>query len=220
MTRPEFAVPVADLARGEKSATWRIPTAWLKKALADTEAEPVADGELSVELSKSGADVMVRGHATVRVTVPCVVTLTPLTFDLNPEIFLLLSPASPAPAPAKVAPARSAGGGRRPERDGRPKARGGKGEKSDLRGWAEDPELSPEQAARDTYDGETVVLDDFVREFIVLELPLYPRCPDLPSDETPAIAPPSRESGEDKPIDPRLQPLAAIAKRLGEQKKE
>src|SRR5690606_20813641 len=210
----EFAVPVADLSRGEKSATWRIPAAWLKEVLAETEAEPIEDGELSVELMKSGADVVVRGHADVRVTVPCVVTLTPLTFDLHPEIFLLLPP-----APAGATSSKS-GTGRRPAREARGKARVSKGEKADLRGWAEDPELSSEVGARDTFDGETVVLDDFVREFIVLELPLYPRCPDLPSDETPAIAPPSPESDGEKPIDPRLQPLAAIAKRLGEQKKE
>jgi hypothetical protein len=84
-----------------------------------------------------------------------------------------------------------------------------------------DLELSETAAARDTYDGEKIVLDEFVREFILLELPAYPRRSDLPSDARPAIGPPSTETeATSAPVDPRLLPLARIKSRLSEPKKE
>ncbi len=64
------------------------------------------------------------------------------------------------------------------------------------------------------------MLDGFVREFLLLELPMTVRRSDLPSTDDPAIAPPSAEPGgaEPRPIDPRLAPLAAIASRLRQNK--
>jgi uncharacterized metal-binding protein YceD (DUF177 family) len=218
MTRPAFAIPVGDLDRGPKTVSFQIPTAWLRQAFADTDAEPVADGAVEVQLAQTGRSVMVRGNASARVTVPCVVTLDPLPFDLTADIFLLLSPSPDAPAP-RHAPRRKAeplpASGQKPERK-RGKGRPRGADEGDDDGL----ELSDDDAARDTFDGETVVLDDFLREFLVLELPLYPRRADLPSEPTPAIAPPSTASEPLAPVDPRLQPLAAIAKRLEEEKKE
>ncbi len=52
---------------------------------------PVRPGRLDVEFSKNGREVLVRGRAEVDVTVPCVVTLDPLPFKLEPEILLLLT---------------------------------------------------------------------------------------------------------------------------------
>ena len=223
MTRPAFAVPVADLDRGPKSVRFSVPEAWLRQAFADTNAEPVGDGNLEVELLKTGRSVMVRGGAQARVTVPCVVTLDPLPFELSPEIFLLLSPAAPeAPAARPSPPRRGRPQGAGPEPAGeRKKGKNGKN-RGRAHGDADDGdlELSGDDAAKDTFDGETVVLDGFLREFLVLELPLYPRRADLPSEPTPAIAPPSPAPEPEPTVDPRLQPLAAIAKRLEEQNKE
>jgi uncharacterized protein len=228
MTRPAFAIPVADLERGAKTISFQVPEAWLRHAFANTDAEPVGDGILDVELLKTGRSVMVRGNARAQVTVPCVVTLEPLPFELSPEIFLLLSPAEgaavrPAPGRRREAPppraregeAASALAGQKPER----KRGKGRGRGSDEAG-DDEIELTQEDAARDTFDGETVVLDDFLREFLVLELPLYPRRADLPSEPTTAIAPPSPATEPVATVDPRLQPLAAIAKRLEEKNKE
>ena len=77
-------------------------------------------------------------------------------------------------------------------------------------------------AAQDTYDGEQVVLDSFVREFILLDLPMTPLRSDLPLAEDAAIAPPSGSAdsaaGTEQTVDPRLAPLAAIAHRLRKDK--
>ena len=220
MTRPAFAIPVADLERGPKTVSFQVPEAWLRQAFADTDAEPVGDGAFEVELSKTGRSVMVRGNASAKVTVPCVVTLEPLPFELAPEVFLMLAPAEGAP------PGRTPGARRRSEAHAaapgaKPERKPGKGRsRAGAEGEDDGLELSPEDAARDTFDGETVVLDPFLREFLVLELPLYPRRADLPSEPTPAIAPPSPAPEPATTVDPRLQPLAAIAKRLEDQNKE
>ncbi|MGC4089731.1 MAG: hypothetical protein QM756_17955 [Polyangiaceae bacterium] len=132
-------------------------------------------------------------------------------------MFLLLAPAPSALPPSKAARAPKAvpvtRGGRPP-----PGAAAKPHKKPDRDGGPEQ-ELSDSDAARDTFDGERIVLDDFVREFLVLELPMYPRRSDLPSDRSPAIAPPSTETPEAS-VDPRLLPLASIASRLRDQKKE
>ena len=96
-------------------------------------------------------------------------------------------------------------------------------------GWDDDPELGPMDAAQDTFDGEQIVLDPFLREFILLELPMFPVRQDLPSlpVEARASAPdfrpldpgaPSQES--ETPLDPRLAPLAELKDRLAQKQKQ
>jgi uncharacterized metal-binding protein YceD (DUF177 family) len=217
MTRPAFAVPVADLERGEKTVTFVVPESWLRQAFEGTQAEPRGDGVLEVELLKTGRNVMIRGHAKAEIQMPCVVTLDPVPFSLEPEVFLLLTPA-PEAAAGKSPGQRRRGERQQPGSPGPKKAKNrGRGGQDDLDDGAE---LSADDAAKDTFDGETVVLDGFLREFLLLELPLYPRRADLPSDQTPAIAPPSPALEPPGSVDPRLKPLAAIAKRLEEQNKE
>lgn len=213
-----FVIPVADLERGVKSVTWSIPLGWLENALSDAGATPVGEGAvLEVELSKNGSDILVRGYAEVSVTVPCVVTLEPLLYKLRPEIFLLLSP-----APMASSSTLATRGAKR--RAGSPGKAGRNGKKSSSEAWNQDPELGKRDAARDTFEGDKVVLDDFLREFIVLELPMYPRRSDLPSDQTPATGTPPPSSPQagpgQTPLDPRLLPLAEIRDRLRQNKKE
>jgi uncharacterized metal-binding protein YceD (DUF177 family) len=209
----EFVVPLADLESGPKHLASTISEAWLRQAFADTEATAVGPGKLDVELSKNGREVLVRGRAVVDVTVPCVVTLDPLPFKLEPEIMLLLTP-SPGESPG----GRRAGKAPQKERrDAKPAGKKGKRAKA----WEEEPELSAEEAAADTFSGDEIVLDGFLREFILLELPMYPRRSDLPSPGEAAIGPGPQPEGP-QPLDPRLSPLAELAKRLvsNEQKKE
>jgi len=218
---PAFRVPVADLKRGPVTVTWTVPRGWLARALEGSEATPTADGSLSVQLSTNGSDVVVRGRARVSVTMPCAVTLEPVPLSLEPDIFLLLAPALDsetidlAGRPAKRG--CRTGSASRPR--GKDQDRRGR---SKHRGWADDPMLSTEDAAQDRYDGEQVVLDGFLREFILLELPMNVRRSDLPNGEDAAIAPPSpadrASPTTEKPVDPRLAPLAALASRLRQDK--
>lgn len=224
-----FVVPVADLERGAKTVSWPIPDSWLASALEDVEAVPQGtEGMLEVELSKNGSEVLVRGRARVSVRVPCVVTLEPLDYELTPEIFLMLSKApTPPPQPRSGrdgkrragAAAQKAGSG---SKAGASAARAPRGRgRGGLEAWAQDPELTEIDAARDFFEGDKIVLDGFVREFILLELPMYPRRSDLPSEQTPARATPlpSGPPAAD-PVDPRLLPLAELRDRLRRDKKE
>ncbi len=200
--------------------TFALDEAWLRQALEGTDATPRGPGNATVELSKNGRDVMVRGRVEAPLSMPCVVTLDPLDIDLNPEVFLMLSPAPSEPkAPsARAAKKRAGDGAERAE--GKGAARGAAPRK---RGGDEELEegelLEATAAARDTFEGSQIELDSFFREFLVLDLPMFPRRSDLPLAEGPAIGAPPPEPGEHEPvIDPRLQPLAALRSRLRDSK--
>ena len=191
-------MPLSDLEWGPKTVSFEVGDAWLRRALEDTEASVRAGpGRLEVELTKNGRDVMVRGSVSCELNMPCVVTLDPVEVDVKADIFLLLSPAGPR------APHRA------PPRGAQPRGKS-------KNGWARDPELLDEDAARDTYEGSEVVLDPFVREFILLELPLFPKRSDLPLSETPAIPRAPEADRSEGPVDPRLLPLAELKSRLGQ----
>jgi uncharacterized metal-binding protein YceD (DUF177 family) len=226
MSRPELVVPVADLERGSKHVEFVLSDAWLRRALEGTDATITAPGKLDVTLSKNGTEVLVRGTLEVDLTLPCVVTLDPVPVPVRTEVLLMLAPAGGAttgheshtlrrrPRPAKAETAGST-----------EKSAPNKGERSKSLGkgegrWEETPELTDETAGRDTYDGHEIVLDHFTREFLILELPMFPRRSDLPTDG-PAANPPlpaGSQAGGDKPLDPRLSPLAELKSRLEQQK--
>lgn len=77
-----------------------------------------------------------------------------------------------------------------------------------------DVEYTLEDAEADTlpYDGETVVLDDLVRDELLLGVPMIPLC----SDDCPGMSPApgsdatAAASSSAKEIDPRLAPLLAF----------
>jgi len=223
MSRPELVVPVADLDRGPKHVEFGLSEAWLRRALEGTDATVAAPGaKLDVTLSKNGNEVLVRGNLTAELTMPCVVTLDPVPVPVRTEILLMLSPRTASSAEAE------------PERGGRRRGRarpGGKGQPgsaaapgtAEPRGhWEETPVLSDEDAGKDTYEGHEIALDDFVREFLILELPMFPRRSDLPTDGAAANPPlpAGSQPGGQAPLDPRLSPLAELKSRLEKMKKE
>lgn len=259
MTQKAYVVPLRDLEDGPKTLRQPISDAWLSQQLSDTDAAPAgqSDGSLDVTLTKSGRDVLVRGRLAVTVQVPCARTLDPAVYRVTPEVFLLLGPK--AGGAAEAGPHR---GGRSDDRGanraqgsrgsaarGTPGRHGaGRGAQTPTKsggGWEEDSLLDEEDAARDTYSGEQVVLDDFLREFILLEIPMVPLREDLrkaPFEATPS-PPGSPSAGDSSPsshfqpaeseatqseagqpakaaekVDPRLSPLVALKARL--EKKE
>ncbi len=69
-------------------------------------------------------------------------------------------------------------------------------------------EFSAEEADTLPFDGETVVLDDLVRDELLLEIPMIPLCSETcPGMSTP---PGAVEKSEEKGLDPRLAPLLAF----------
>jgi len=92
---------------------------------------------------------------------------------------------------------------------------------------ADDEELDvdPDQPDREFYSGEHVEIDELVRDYLLLELPMQPRCElgwscpnlDVPEHMRGGEGVHSESSGEGR-IDPRLMPLMKLAK--GEPDKE
>lgn len=208
MTDPLFVIPLADLERGPKELDTAVPVAWLAQALEGTEAEPRGTpGHLAATVQKTGCEVIVRGRIAAQVTMPCARTLLPTDVDIDGEVFLLLSPrptSSSAHPPGTEAPSGA--------KHERPRKRGRRPTQTEAE--PADRLLSETEAAEDVYSGDDVVLDGFLREFLLLELPLFPLHPSA-SD---AISSPPREHGEARPVDPRLAPLAALAGRMRKDK--
>jgi uncharacterized protein len=73
-------------------------------------------------------------------------------------------------------------------------------------------EYTLEDAEADTlpYDGETVVLDDLVRDELLLEVPMIPLCSEGCPGMSPAPGADAKTPSERKDIDPRLAPLLAF----------
>lgn len=90
-------------------------------------------------------------------------------------------------------------------------ARGG-----DLRPEPDEVELTPEDLEREFYSGDQIVLDDVVRENLLLEVPIKPLCDEACAGiPVPAeVAGPAdlRASGEGG-VDPRFAPLLKLVDR-------
>jgi len=73
-------------------------------------------------------------------------------------------------------------------------------------------EYTLEDAEADTlpYDGDTVVLDDLVRDELLLGVPMIPLCSEGCPGMSPAPETDAKALSQEKPIDPRLAPLLAF----------
>ncbi len=68
-------------------------------------------------------------------------------------------------------------------------------------------EMTADEADVMPYDGETVVLDDLLRDELVLDMPMIPLC----SESCPGI--PTQAKVAEPAVDPRLAPLLAFKKK-------
>jgi uncharacterized protein len=180
---PELTIPVHDLDAGGKEVRLPLTTSWLKHALEGTEITPGEGGELDVRLSKSGTDVVIHGELRGELVVACARCLEPARVAIREPIAALAVPASALREPGHA----GAGHG------------------------GEDADLETDEADVIPYDGDTLVLDDLVRDELVLGVPMIPLC----SEGCPGIRPspdPGVGAHDGAPIDPRLAPLLALKK--------
>lgn len=165
-----------------------LPLVWLKDELADAALEGNAPGRVEIRLSRSGKDVVVRGKVKADLQTPCARCLEPAHIAVDAELTLLLQPAHAGH-----------------------EGRGSNGHAHEKKG-EEEYEFTSEEADVDTFDGETVILDPFVREAILLEVPNFPLC----SEGCPGIRPATPAAPEEAGprVDPRLAPLGALRDKL------
>ena len=168
-----------------------LPWRWLAENLDEAASVPAIDGLVEASLSLTGRDVLVRGTVQARVELPCARCLDPASVEIVGDLTLLLVPEAPPKVPVR------AGSRVRSSKDGSSKdgsdelgvalakkARKHKdvgdkrGRAGSLDGEDEGRVISSDDAELDTYSGEEVVLDGFIREAILLELPMFPLCSD------------------------------------------
>lgn len=230
---PLLAIAAADIDASGRSIEADLPVAWLNEELADTEARASVPGHVSARLSRSGAEVVVRGRVHSMLDIPCARCLGPAKLDIDADLSLLLKPvpslasahekraeSKPSEGSAKKASkGQERQGGAEKDAGAARKDRGSSGKKSSKgKGRGEDLpeyEFGSDEADLDAYDGELVVLDGFVREAILLELPIFPLCSESCAGIRPA-SPEVAEGGASPPLDPRLMPLRALRASLAQ----
>jgi len=79
-------------------------------------------------------------------------------------------------------------------------------------------ESSGDELGRELYEGDELVFDDIVRDHLLLELPMQPRCSDPPCPEWVkqylTTAEEAEEQAKEKKPDPRLAALQGLADKL------
>ena len=182
MASPEIKISVGDLDAGGKQLTFRLRAAWIRGILEDHEATAAGtDGVLDVRASRSGNDVVVHGTLEAQLEVPCARCLAPVPLTIHQTLSLLFVPGRAAPALA---------GPKTEESAGKYEARGRSKKKKRLE--PEEYEMSAADADTLPYDGEIVVLDDVVRDELILETPIFPLC----SEDCPGMSAAPGPSGE------------------------
>lgn len=75
-------------------------------------------------------------------------------------------------------------------------------------------DVDPDEPDRETYSGDDIVLDEIVREHLILEVPMQPLCsPDCAGIPIPDHVRPPADFGEEE-VDPRLRPLSQLAAKM------
>ena len=202
---PLFTIPANDIDTSGFPVDADLPIDWLATELAEGDLTARAPGHFTGRLSRTGIgtgnpeEIVLRGRVTAELSTPCARCMDPSAVSVNAQMTLLLRPA-PSAKPTtpkgdrKRAHASTNGVGKPPAKL-----------------EEEEYEFTSEEADYDLYDGDTVILDPFIREAILLEVPNFPLC----SDACPGIRRADLERAEPAPaIDPRLAPLSALRERL------
>jgi uncharacterized protein len=192
MATHEFTISVSDLDAGGTQFRFPVRASWLRGALEEHEATASgADGELDVRASRSGRDVVIHGTLRAELQAPCARCLEPVRIPVDHAVTLLMVPS------ADLARRGGDKGGAKGSHD-------------------EEIELSPEEADTLPFEGDTVILDDFVRGELMLETPMIPLC----REDCPGMRPPPSPSAgaQREEPDPRLLPLLRFAEKTKEKK--
>ena len=203
---PLFAIPAGDIDAAGRSIAADLPVAWLDEQLGECDMRGTEAGHVAGRISRSGSEIVVRGRVHATLQAPCARCLEPTKIDVDAEMSLLLKPAAPAVLAKKADEKRAAA---QAKKAAGVSAKAETGKRAPKEKELPEYEFSSDEAEVDVYDGETVVLDGFIREAILLEIPIFPLC----SEACPGIRPASPEAvegGAEPPIDPRLAPLGAL----------
>ena len=186
------------------------PFAFLGPAVdADVLAEGIAGADLEAGLARFSLQVLRTAAdkgvwedlalgAELREAFDCRVVVKDATIAVNANFDAV---AIPAPAPERPSPKNAAKSAGKPasKRPTKPARKSSDDE--------DDDDIVDHGPDTIRYEGEHLVLDDVVRDAIVLEIPMMPLC----SASCPGIErPPLAEDASDRPIDPRFAALLSV----------
>lgn len=193
----EFALQVVDIDETGRDYSFELKQPWLESSLADANLHPdpdAAPGKLQLHAQKNGTEYLVEGRVVANLTTECSRCLGVAKVPVDTRFATLFT--------------RAAGG---------PHAHGKQGahapntvDEVDEEFEGEDGELS-----REEFSGHEIVLDDLIREYLVLECPMQPLCSvDCTGIAVPKhVRPPEDVFGRgatDSKVDPRLAPLLRL----------
>jgi uncharacterized protein len=192
----ELVLHVQDIDETGKDYSFELTPAWLDASLRDAtlRADPAYEsGRIDLHAQQNGTEYLVNGTIGVHLLTECGRCLGDAAVDVDVPFATLFHRSSGKPgAPRKPRHERVAIGGRAP---------------------ADAEELGEDDMLREEFAGHDIVLDDLVREHIVLEVPMQPLC----SEACQGIAvpehlrPPEEVFGtKDDGVDPRLAPLKRL----------
>ncbi|MET0387179.1 MAG: DUF177 domain-containing protein [Polyangiales bacterium] len=220
----EFVLHVPDIDELGKDFSFVLSTAWLDATLQDASlrSDPAAGpGSMRVHVQLNGTEYLVAGKVQAQLLTECGRCLgdarVPVDVELAALYMRVAAPASPArgaAAPAGASPARGAAS----------PAVASDGSRAPRKAKVRQPVIEvddedEDDLQRETFSGYDIVLDDLVREHLVLELPMQPLC----SEACQGIAVPQHirpppntfldtadSASTTGAVDPRLAPLQRL----------
>jgi uncharacterized protein len=184
----ELVLHVQDIDETGKDYSFELTPAWLDATLRDAtlRADPAYEsGRVELHAQQNGTEYLLNGTIAVHLLTECGRCLGDAAVAVDVPFGTLFHRSASKPgAPRKP---------REPAEDVH--------------------ELGEDDMLREEFAGHDIVLDDLVREHIVLEVPMQPLC----SEDCQGIAvpkhlrPPEEVFGtKDDPVDPRLAPLKRL----------
>ena len=191
---PALAIPTHDLDHTGKDFVFALDEAWLRAAFGETGVRGDASegpGKVEVHAQLNGREVLVHGRAHARLITECTRCLKDFPLEVSCELAALYAPDA-------------------------------SGTRNDARRESEDDdlELDADGPDREYYSGDTVLIDDLVRDYLLLELPMQPRCDlgwscpnlDVPEHMRSSEGVQSGKGFGEGTVDPRLMPLKKLVK--------
>jgi uncharacterized protein len=183
----KFVIHVPDIDSEGKQFRFPVEPTWMASVLdaTDLRADPDAVGAIDVFAQLSGADVLVTGTVETPIYADCVRCLEETSAVVRADLSSLFT---------------------RHESDRRHKA--------DRADDAEE-DATDDEPSLESFTGDDIILDDLVREHVILEVPMQPLCrEDCPGIAVPEHVRPPADFGETKDaagVDPRFSGLKEIA---------
>lgn len=185
-----FAIQVVEIDESGKDYAFALTREWLDGSLGDAglRADPAtAPGRLEVHAQKNGAEFLVTGRVRAELATDCVRCLAPAQVVVDSRFATLF--------------VRKSG------------ASGARGAPGTLELSDEDVDDDDDELSREEFSGHEIVLDDLIREYLVLEMPMQALCTaDCQGIAVPEhLRPPADAFGTaDERVDPRLAPLLRL----------